>query len=245
MYSFIRDIREDLLGLLYPEGVKCCLCGDEIWEGHRHGICNSCISGIEFIRDRYCSRCGKLLEKGDICRDCRSFFHYFDRAYSLCVYEGKVKEWIYAFKYGNRPVIARSFGKMMADRVKQLGIRDVFDCIVPVPLHRKKLRQRGYNQAALLGRVLAVELNKKFLSSTLLRVEDTPPLSGLTRHRRTEVLEKAFEINNCFPEGIKNVLLIDDIYTTGATVSQCAKILKKYGAKRVYVFTFASGRSVD
>jgi len=204
----------------------------------------TCTASFEFIKDKYCSRCGKLLETGDVCSDCRSFFHHFERAFSLCVYDGRVKEWIYTFKYGNRPVFARPLGKMMADRIRRLGITDLFDCIVPVPLYRGKLRQRGYNQAGLLGKVLAKELNKKLLTDILIRSKDTLPLSGLTRHRRIECMRGAFYFNGGFSGRVKNILLVDDIYTTGTTVSECAKVLKDNGAERVYVFTLASGKNV-
>lgn len=245
MFNLLKGSWEDFLDLLYPEGITCYLCGERIRGNDRYGVCYNCINDFVFIKDKYCSCCGKLLETGDVCSDCRSFFHYFNRAFSLCVYDGSIKEWIYAFKYGNRAVLARPFGKMMADRIRQLGIKDLFDCIIPVPLHRKKLRQRGYNQACLLGKVLAGELNIKLLTDILIRVKDTPPLSGLTRHQRIECLENAFHLDNSFSKGIKNVLLIDDIYTTGVTVSQCAKILKDNGAERVYVFTLASGKNID
>lgn len=242
MFGFIRDLWEGFLDLLYPEGVTCYLCREEIRGEHMYGICSSCIEELTFIRDRGCARCGKLLETGDVCSDCRSFFHYFERAFSVCAYDGKLKEWIYAFKYGNRPVLARPFGKMMACRLRELDADNLPDCIIPVPLYRAKLRQRGYNQSLLLARVVSGEL-KKPLADALVRVKDTPPLSGLSRHERIKCINGSFKVRNNFITDIKNVLLVDDIYTTGATVSECSRVLKQNGVERVYVLTLASGKS--
>ena len=117
------------------------------------------------------------------------------------------------------------------------------DCVVPVPLHRKKQRQRGYNQSRLLADVISRELGMGKARDLLKRIRETPPFSGLTRLQRMETMEGAFCINGR-ETAVKNVLLIDDIYTTGSTVNQCARVLKEGGVARVYVFTLASGKDI-
>lgn len=243
MHRVILDLWEGFLDLLYPEGIKCYMCGSKIVGVHRYGVCSGCIKEFVFIGNKSCICCGKLLETGDLCNDCRSFLHFFDRAFSLCLYDGAVKEWIYSFKYGNKPYLARPFARMMADRIKELGLDECIDTVIPVPLHRKKLRQRGYNQSRLLGHVVAREIDKR-LAEVIVRGKNTPPLSGLTRLERIQCLEGAFEIKpDKMHKGIKNVMLIDDIYTTGTTVNECARLLKDAGCERVFVFTVASGKN--
>ncbi len=234
---------EGLMDLLYPEGINCYLCGDKIRGQHTYGVCPVCRKEFIFVGEKSCSMCGKQLDRAGLCSDCRSFRHYFDRAYSLCVYDGKVKEWIYSFKYAGRSYLARPFGRMMAERIKEIGMDRWVDCVVPVPLHRKKQRQRGYNQSRLLADVISRELGMGKARDLLKRIRETPPLSGLTRLQRMETMEGAFYMNGK-EAAVKNVLLIDDIYTTGSTVNQCARALKEGGLVRVYVFTLASGKDI-
>ena len=98
---------EGLMDLLYPEGINCYLCGDKIRGQHTYGVCPVCRKDFIFVGEKSCSMCGKRLERACLCSDCRSFRHYFDRAHSLCVYDGRVKEWIYSFKYAGRSYLAR------------------------------------------------------------------------------------------------------------------------------------------
>jgi competence protein ComFC len=243
MYRLLGYIWEGFIDHLYPDGIVCYFCGRALSGFHKYGICPDCIESIEFIGDRNCIRCGKLLEDGTLCSDCRSFYHFYDRAFSLCVYQGAVKEWIYSFKYGNRPYIARPFALMMVDRITEMGLNRMIDAIAPVPLHGKKLRTRGYNQAEVLAGAVSRGLGIKLLRP-LIRIKNTPPLSGLNRLQRIEQLEQAFVLNPHYAfYGIKNLLLIDDIYTTGTTVNQCSRLLKEGGCERIYVFTIASGRN--
>lgn len=242
MKGVLPDVWEGLLDILYPEGKNCYLCGDKIRKEHTYGICRGCRESFIFIREKSCSMCGKFLASGSLCSDCRSIRHYYDRAHSLCVYDGKIKEWIYSFKYAGRSYLARPFGRMMVERIKEIGLDRAVDCIVPVPLYRKKQRQRGYNQSHLLANVISRELGLGKTLDILRRDKDTPPLSGQTRLQRMETMEGAFRIADGGAAAVKNVLLIDDIYTTGSTVNQCAKVLKEWGAAGVYVFTLASGR---
>ena len=118
------------------------------------------------------------------------------------------------------------------------------DCIVPVPLYRKKQRQRGYNQSHLLADVIGSELGMGKARDVLKRERETPPLSGQTRLQRMETMEGVFGTVNKNAANVKNVLLIDDIYTTGSTANQCTRVLKENGAARVYVFTLASGEDI-
>lgn len=244
MKAFVKDVLKEFLDLLYPDGINCFLCGGKLRGDHKYGICQSCIQNITFIGDRGCKGCGKHLEGGGLCSDCQRFVHSFDRAYSLCVYQGIIKDSIFLFKYGGRSYLARPFGSMMAERIKWIGLDTGFELIVPVPLHPAKLRKRGYNQSLLLAKAIAAELKDKAVLDILKRERDTPALSGLKRHERTKALEGAFNLKNRGALALKNILLIDDIYTTGTTADECARVLKDEGAGRVYVFTLSSGKDV-
>jgi len=242
--ALAKEAWESFLDLLYPEGINCLLCGGKIRGIHIYGICQGCSGSITFIGEQSCKRCGKYLKGGGLCGDCRDFYHRFDRAYSLCVYDDRIKKGIYSFKYGGRSYLARPFGRMMADRIKKLGLDWKIEAVVPVPLHPEKQRIRGYNQSLLLAKNLAKALEGKPVLDILARERNTPALSGLTRTQRAKVLADAFKLKNKRELTLRNILLVDDIYTTGTTTDMCAGVLKREGAEKVYVFTLSSGRDV-
>lgn len=231
------------LTLLFPP--RCPGCGEVLRAAERaDGFCASCRRKTAFQRDPICVTCGKSLPEGTdtvLCSDCRNHRHAFTAARSVWIYEGPVKNALYRFKYSNERVIASVLAEGAAEHLGS-WIREIGpDVLVPVPVYRKKYRERGYNQAEVFARALSERTGIPVCSSCLCRVRDTPPQKELGRAGRRRNLIHAFQCRGTGVE-LKKVMLIDDIYTTGTTADLCADALKKAGAAGVWVLCAAGGR---
>ncbi|MGB9629987.1 MAG: ComF family protein, partial [Thermodesulfobacteriota bacterium] len=179
-------------------------------------------------------------EIGDhLCGGCLRKERYFTIARSIGVYEGLLREAIHRWKYKGKTSLNAYFGKWMAEGLSRYWNPNELDLLIPVPLHKTRLRDRGFNQALLLAKEIHSKTGIPYLKRALQKRKPTPPqvnLSGLERERG---VRGAFEITPRDQIHEKSILLIDDVYTTGATVNECAKVLLKGGAKRVDVLTLA------
>jgi len=146
---------------------------------------------------------------------------------------------VHELKFFGNQSLAKPMGRMMSQRLDDAEFPEAYDLVVPVPLHGKRLRERGYNQSSLLAREVARELGlKSFLrENTLQRVRDTRPQAGLSMYHRAKNPVGAFAVKGNLQGAV--VLLVDDVITTGITVSECAKTLRGAGARRVYVLAFS------
>lgn len=229
------------LQLLYP--YRCPIC-DRIPDGRdlSEYICPGCKRKLIYINDSYCMKCGKPLdaEYEEYCSDCQRRSHAFDRGRSLLSYQGEVRNSLYRFKYGNKRSYAFFYGneisKCLGSWIRFCGI----DYLVPIPIHKKRKRRRGYNQAEVLARVIAGNLSVPLLSPGLVRVKNTSPQKKLDVSERRKNLAGAFRCCNGNIRG-KTILIVDDIYTTGATADAAAKVLKAAGADKVYVISIGIG----
>ncbi len=190
-------------------------------------------------------RCGKLLEKGEIeyCRDCKKTVHSFDRGRALYVYNDTVKAAITRFKFGNRPEYAGYFGEQTTSHLEDFIMNSRPDAIVPVPVSKEKLKRRGYNQAELLARQISSRTGIPVNTSMVTRIQDTTPMKELGRAERMKNLKGVFKVGVIDVE-CRNVLVVDDIYTTGSTMDAMADVLKQNGVERVFFVTLAAGISV-
>ncbi len=163
----------------------------------------------------------------------------------ICVgkYNNTLKNSIKRFKFGNKPSYFRAFGMLLALKVKNTENLDNFDTVIPVPLHKSRRKQRGYNQAELIAGYTAKQLGVRLESSILIKTMETQTQSLLSKTDRLTNLEEAFSVR--FPKQVagKNILLVDDIITTGSTVNQCSKALKAVGAQRVIAGVIATTRA--
>ncbi len=225
--------------LLFP--LRCPVCDDIAPYGEK--ICPDCRTKFKMLLPPYCMKCGKKLRnEGEFCGDCREKNHVFARGRALYEYES-VAGAVYRFKYGNRQEYAEFFGEELAfylgGFIREIGP----DALIPVPLHRKRRRARGYNQAALLARALGRRLEVPVAENYLMRVRNTIPLKYLNPKERQNNLKKAFNI----PQNdvkLKRVIVVDDIYTTGSTVDEAAETLLQGGAEQVYFVALACGAGV-
>ncbi|QSZ27961.1 ComF family protein [Aceticella autotrophica] len=227
------------LDLFFPPKTTCLLCGEIIKE--QFMICKNCEKKLKFIDERACKICGKPLEQYGICPDCENNRHIFDCNVSAFEYDEKMKELIARFKYYNERQLSDFFSYYMTESIKKRDWN--IDVIIPVPLHKSKLNERGFNQSELIARNISYKLNVG-MSKALRRLRDTPTQTVLNREYRINNVKDAFKALYFDAIKGKNILLIDDILTTGATLDECAKVLKDAGATKVYTATIATGRNV-
>ena len=221
--------------LFFPQGVKCFVCGIETSD---LGICDSCYAKLPFIKGNICQKCGgEKLGSGKVCLDCKGRDYYFHKNYSIFHYEDNMQKYILSFKNGGRKYLGETFSKFIKNYLRHIKLE--FDIIIPVPIHKNRIKERGFNQSEVLCQSL-----DEFVvdNSVFKRVKDTPHQTGLNRENREENLEGAFEVVS--PDKIKDkkILLIDDIYTTGSTINECAKELLKSGATSVNSLCLARAR---
>ena len=240
----LRGLFKGIKDLIYP---NCCLaCKNRIDPAEaRDLVCLRCWEKIERNLPPFCASCGRRLDKvsraKNICSSCLKFKFHFDRAFSPCAYTGTMKKLIHEFKYSGRDYLGEPLGGLMNKFIKDYRLPiEYLDFIIPVPLHKIRMREREFNQAQILSEQVAKEFNKKVLPDVLVRSRPTRTQTELTFEERRKNVEKSFTVKD--PGLIKdaNLLLIDDVLTTGATSSEAAKVLKDSGARIIFVMTLAS-----
>lgn len=166
--------------------------------------------------------------------------YFFDLLISPFLYAGIIRKKILEFKFSNRAYLGKFFGAQMSKKIKEKNV--CFDLVIPVPMYYKRKLERGYNQSEILAKEISKNLNVKCLTKVLRKFKKSEVQSTLHLDKRKENVLNTYLVKNS--EKIKNkiVLLVDDIYTTGATANECAKMLKMGGAKKVIVITIAHGK---
>jgi ComF family protein len=214
-------------------------------------LCPRCIQGLIVVEPPLCVCCGLPFKsrqgEDHRCGDCIASPKKFRFARVSLVYEKNSTEVVHCFKYKSKIQLAGSLSALLLTTFRLFWEKDSVDIIVPVPLHPKRLRQRGFNQAYLLIRnwqMLAASApsdlcNLQIERDVLVRTRPTAPQTSLGRARRAANIKNAFDIRSREKINNKRVLLVDDVYTTGATVNECARLLLKYGAEHVDVLTLA------
>lgn len=228
----VQEIKRGLLDLLFPP--RCVGCGEV-----GSLLCARCRDKFELVRPPLCPHCGRPSTNGRLCRLCQRDPLRIDGIRSVAYFDGTLREAIHHFKYSNRQDLATPLGKLMGNYWKQGPLPA--EIIVPVPLHRDRLRERGYNQAALLARELGRSAALPVSENGLVRVRATRPQVDLNAQERKENVRDAFHCPGMELKG-KRVLLIDDVYTTGATLEACSIALRGIGARSVWALTLARAR---
>lgn len=230
-------IFDKCLGILYPQ--TCCFCG----KVSKNKICKQCMEEITYIQEPICKRCGKPIryEEREYCSDCQGKTFFYEGGKSIWLHVGKVRWSVYQFKYGNR----RIYGKFYAEELFRLyGCwvrKQEIDVIIPVPLHPKRRRKRGYNQAEIIAKHFGKLAGIRVDTKSVIRVHNTRPQKELNHVERKKNLEHAFRATTCWNKA-ENVLLIDDIYTTGNTINAVSRVLKENGAGKVWFLTISIGQ---
>jgi len=222
----------------------CVFCGASVGEQAPVAVCPACEESIPWVKSPLCPVCGRVFPAGEgadhLCGPCQTDPPPFARARAAAIYEedGPSGQAIKRFKYNRRldmlPVMQYWLRRPLCQELAGAA-----DLIAPVPLHPRRLKQRGFNQSLLLAQAFpGVRLERELLT----RVRHTPPQTGLNPKERRDNVKGAFNVPRPDLVKGKNVLLVDDVFTTGATVRECARVLRKAGAQQVDVLTVARVR---
>lgn len=239
-----RSLIKGLADIIYPR--ICLACKAKLTTSANNGlICNGCWGKIKKNTPPFCHFCGRRLEKSgftkNICPNCLKRKLHFNRAFSPCVYTGVVKDLIHEFKYKGKDYIGAELSKLMIDFIKNYNVPiDCVDFIIPVPLHKTKLREREFNQAEILSRHISKEFKKDLLTGALIRHRHTRTQTELETNDRLSNVLGSFSLEQNKEINGRNILLVDDVLTTGATSSEAALTLKNAGANLIFVLTLAS-----
>lgn len=206
-------------------------------------MCPECAKKVEYIEEPRCKKCGKPIryEEKEFCHDCLEHAFSYEQGKSIWLHKGQVRWSIYQFKYRNRRIYGEFYAKewirLYESKLKEWKIQ----VIIPIPLHRKRKRKRGYNQSEILAKELGKRCGIPVDTKSVIRAINTRPQKELNDKERRKNLKEAFCITKYWKR-TDNVLLIDDIYTTGNTIDSLARILKEKGAQKVYFLTISIGQ---
>jgi ComF family protein len=241
--SYFTRLFSVLLTSLYPN--RCPICG-KLPPNHSF-ICTKCYESITFVRQPFCYSCGKPLTSAETeyCQDCLIHRKSFTRGYALAVYDSVTRPSLAAIKYKNKRHYLDFYVQETLKVYGSLFARSSFDAILPVPVHPKRFKKRGYNQASLFADRLGAALHIPVYHSLLVRTVNTRPQKELSPEARLKNLQKAFSLYPGYEQALlpfERVLLVDDIYTTGSTMEALTRLLKSHGVREVYVFSICIGK---
>lgn len=237
----LAEVLTDLSDVIFPP--QCLGCNEIIHSFDGHIFCSDCSNKIHYVTGSICQICGTTFPdspaENHLCGDCLEKKPYFFHARAVFSYEDMIVHAIHQFKYKSNI----SVGEIMASFMAFFSFPDIdfadYALMIPVPLHVKRLRERGFNQSLILARALGKQKNIPVDFSLLKRNKFTLTQTGSTKKERRQNIKGAFEVSDKKIIAGRNIILVDDVYTTGATVNECAKTLMKAGAGKVSVLTLA------
>lgn len=239
LHKAIYCLYDGILNLVFP---PCCPICDAI-TGPGMKICPTCRTKIQIALEPVCKKCGKPVgeERAEYCYDCKRKKHFYDQGKAFCIHKGEIRESLYRMKYANRRGYAKVYaGEWYQLHRKWLDKRQI-DLIIPIPLHKKRKRRRGYNQSMILAAEIKRVTGIPVSDTILYRSKETLPQKDLDDASRKANIKNAFKIVTHHVQ-LRNILLVDDIYTTGSTIDSAAEVLKKAGADKVYFAVISIGR---
>jgi len=249
----LNPLLENLINFVYPS--SCRYCGENIYPSDGRYICQLCWHEVELIDKPYCDTCGQPLdpmaalpEIVSSCDKCEERQKdkgqwYFRKARSVAVYKSAVAKAFQLLKYYDKPVMADPLADLMVRSFPKLFDVGEYDYIALVPLHKWRRWKRGYNQVELLGRRLSEAIGIPMKPDLVVKMVNTPPQVGLSRRERQRNVQGHFDITDKSTVSDARILLIDDVFTTGSTISEVSRILLRKGKAR-YVDAFTLLRVV-
>ncbi len=255
MKEKIFKLVEKIMNFIYPENLNCIICNMPISRKNKYSLCITCREKLIFIQES-CIKCGKPILNSNVqedycgkkCGYCVDKNFIFDRNISFIEYNSFSKKIVFSLKYSRQTYISRIIANIIYDEMMKHSAEEfkVADFIMYVPLSNERESRRGFNQAEKIAYYLSVLTNIK-ISDALLRKKNTRRLHKMRSSKRKKEITGVFSIKKNKTENIegKNIILIDDIFTTGSTVNEISKELKLHGANRVVSLTFLTGRYDD
>lgn len=238
----LRSLLHGFQDLVYPPYCTTCRSNRPLTRPYA-GLCPDCIDRLPLNGPPFCLICSRHLTQafpGPLCRTCRSRRPAFDFAFGACLYTPAVRTLLHEFKFHQKTYLRHAFARRMVDFIIHHNLDiDRFDAVIPMPLAPARQRERGYNQAQLLAEPLARTFDKPLWRNTLLKTRMTPPQSTLGRKERFTNVWGAFRIKPSKGLSGSQILIVDDLLTTGATAAAAAHTVKAAGAQTVAVLTLA------
>ena len=227
------------MDMIYPR--ICPLCNEVLWEKDVR-VCGKCRDEIEYITQPFCMKCGKSIddEEGEYCSDCRRHEHLFTAGRAVFQYKNDIRRSIHGFKYKNKREFAPFYGEEIEKCLGRWISSVAPDALIPVPLHRKKQSQRGYNQAELIADEVGRRFSIPVVNDLVYRVKRTVPQKELSDDLRKKNMKKAFKLAENIVK-LDVVMVIDDIYTTGSTMDAISEVLKDGGVNEIYCLSLSIG----
>lgn len=227
--------------IIFPS--RCQLCSELLENPGEKVVCGRCLSRMEVHRGEVCQICGRFFyhQSGQksICLECEHNPPIFSYHRSLGLYSGNLKDLIILFKYKGFEILSQPLAAALYKKYQKEGIFSGINYILPVPLHRQKQKARGFNQAELLAEELSRLSGLPWSKKILVKIKNTPAQVSLEASEREKNLQGAFAVKQ--PDKVKGkaFLLIDDVFTTGSTIRECARVLSQSGAREVRALTIA------
>jgi len=217
--------------IIYP--LQCGGCGM-----NGYVICSECRDFFRMVDEgTACPRCGRWVGKPFVCGECLQDQKWFYRGYFGFYFEDRLREALHAFKFNGRKDVGRYLVFLL--RKKILSFSDTFDCIIPIPVSNRRLKERGFNQSFIIGEEISRMTNKPIYTTVLYKIKETKDQYSLSREERKKNIRDAFAVCNKVSIEGKRILLVDDLFTTGATVHHASRILMDVNTQEVIVFALA------
>ena len=231
-----------IMDIFFPR--RCPLCNEIVIPKDKKA-CISCVENLPFIQEPRCKRCSKpvVVQEQEYCYDCEKSVHHYEKGYGVFLYEGTIKKSLMDYKFRGMKQYASFYTEQIIKDIGEKLRRLNCDLLIPVPLHKRKKRIRGFNQAQLLAKGLEQYLNIPVVENVLVRTKYTTPQKKLNDKERLYNLIEAFAVSKDNVSQIidNKILIVDDIYTTGSTIEACSNVLLKAGARSIYFVTVCIG----
>lgn len=227
-----------LLTFIYPK--TCMSCDTLLNYNAKIELCDNCAKDFNPYRGNRCITCDRPIDNTGECSICKSEKIYFEKGYCVYPYARAVRNTILNFKFKNMALYYTYLGSKMTEYYFEY-IMESYDYITAVPIHKKKLKVRGYNQAELLAEYISEQINIPYCT-VLKRTVNTKPQNALNKKERVVNIKNAFSLIDNINIKNKSILIVDDIFTTGTTINECCKVLKKAGAFKVDFLSLSAKR---
>lgn len=248
----IKILFNSVTQFFFPDNLVCYFCNVELPPKAEEPICAKCNQELVFLEGHLCSKCGRYIDEAYDqyepysfkCKECQEQFHFFAKHRSFTLYDGKIKEALMGLKYKRQVYQGVFLGKKLAQLIRSDAELQNFDFVVPVPAHYWRQLKRGYNQSEILADQMCRALNVQRSVKMIKRIRSTKKLKNLGRESRKMMLKSVFLVKSEWIEHVKGktIMLVDDIYTTGATLNACSQALYEAGADKIVCVTVARGR---